>query len=90
MLKLGIVVTLKIYHSRRTQGTAGQGGKPGCLRKAGADPQHARGGVNIGSMGSTVSALENKALRSLLELVDRNNAKLTEGDISRLLLWCRR
>jgi len=88
MLKHGIVVTLRIYRSRRTQGTASWRGTPGCLRKAGADPQHAGGGVNIGSMGSTVSALENTALKSLLELADRNNAKLTEGDISGLLLWC--
>jgi len=30
------------------------------------------------------------ALKSLLELTDRANAKLTEGDILGLLLWCRR
>jgi len=47
------------------------------------------GGVNIGSMGSTVSALENTALKSLLEVADQNNTKITEGDISGLL-WCRR
>jgi len=49
-----------------------------------------RGGMNIGSMGSTVSASENTALKSLLELADQADAKLTKGDISGLLLWCRR
>jgi len=43
MLKLGIVVTLKIYHSQRTQRTAGWQGKPDCPRKAGADLRHAGG-----------------------------------------------
>jgi len=41
-------------------------------------------------MGSTVSVLENTALKSLLELADRADAQLTEGEISGLLLWCRR
>jgi len=90
MVDVAIVEALRIYCSRRTQGTASWRGKPSCPRKAGADPRHAGGGVNIGSMGSTVSALENMALKSLLKLVDRNNAKLTEGDIPGLLLWCRR
>jgi len=45
--------------------------------------------MNIGNMGSTVSASENTALKSLLELADGANAKLTKGDISGLLLWCR-
>jgi len=88
MLKLGIVVTLRIYRSRRRQGTASWRGKPGCPREAGADLRHVRAGMNIGSMDSTVSASENTALKSLLELADRNNAKLTEGDILGLLLWC--
>jgi len=43
MLKLGIVVTLKIYRSQRTQGTAGQRGKSGCPRKAGEDLRHTGG-----------------------------------------------
>ncbi|XP_075289540.1 uncharacterized protein LOC142362806 [Opisthocomus hoazin] len=48
------------------------------------------GGVNIGSMGSTVSVLEKAAQKSLPELADRANVKLTEGEISGLLLWYRR
>jgi len=90
MLKLSIVVTLRIYRSQRRQGTSSWRGKPGCPRKAGADPRHAGGGMNIGSMGSIVSASENTALNSLLELADGADARLTKGDISGLLLWCRR
>jgi len=89
MLTLGIVVTLTIYRSRRTRGTAGRRGKPVCPREAGVDLWHAGGSMNISSMGSTVSVLEKVALKSLLELVDRANVKLTEGEISGLLLWCR-
>ena len=90
MLKLSIVVTLRIYRSQRTQVTASWRAKPGCPRKAEADLRHAGGDTNICSMGSTVSASENTALKSLLELADRADAKLTEGDMSGLLLWCRR
>jgi len=39
------------------------------------------GSMNIGSMDSTVSASENTALKSLLELADRADVKLTKGDI---------
>jgi len=46
--------------------------------------------VNIGCVGSTVSVLEKAAQKCLLELVDRANVKLTEGEISGLLLWYRR
>jgi len=46
--------------------------------------------MNSCSTGSTVSTSENTALKSLLELADRADAKLTKGDISGLLLWCRR
>jgi len=41
-------------------------------------------------MGSTVSVLEKAVQKSLPELVDRVNVKLTEGEISGLLLWYRR
>jgi len=41
-------------------------------------------------MGSTVSVLEKAAQRSLPELADRANVKLTEGEILGLLLWYRR
>jgi len=41
-------------------------------------------------MGSTVSVLEKAAQKSLPELVDRANVKLTEGEISGLLLWYHR
>jgi len=41
-------------------------------------------------MGSTVSVLENAAQKSLPELADRANVKLTERGISGLLLWYRR
>jgi len=91
MLRPGIVVTLRIYYrsqKKKRHGTASWRGKPGCPRKARADPQHAGGGMNICSMGSTVSASENTALKSLLELADRADAKLTKGDISGLLLRC--
>jgi len=47
-------------------------------------------GMNISSMGSTVSVLEKAAQKSLPELADRANVKLTEGEISGLLLWYRR
>jgi len=46
--------------------------------------------MNIGSMGSTVSVLEKAAQKSLPELADQANVKLTEGEISGLLLWYRR
>ena len=41
-------------------------------------------------MGSTVSVLEKTVQKSLPELADRANVKLTEGEISGLLLWYRR
>jgi len=41
-------------------------------------------------MGSTVSVLEKVVQKSLPELADRANVKLTEGEISGLLLWYRR
>jgi len=45
--------------------------------------------VIISSMGFTVSVLEKAAQKSLPELADRVNVKLTEGEISGLLLWYR-
>jgi len=44
--------------------------------------------VIISSMGFTVSVLEKAAQKSLPELADRVNVKLTEGEISGLL-WYR-
>jgi len=41
-------------------------------------------------MGSTVSVSEKAAQEKPAELADRANVKLTEGEISGLLLWYRR
>jgi len=84
MLKLGIVVTLT-----DTAAEEGSGLPAGQVSRAARERQE-RGGVNIVRMGSTVSVLEKAAQKSLPELADRADAKLTEGEISGLLLWYRR